>query len=84
MALDRPRDRGADRGGGYRREGCAMGLKRPAVLVISEWLSLMRPGQWTPFEAASRLKDALRAEGYVIVPQEQWRMPAPPHSTETP
>jgi hypothetical protein len=38
------------------------------VIVISDWLLNCRNDQWTPFEAASNLKNTLQKEGYVIVP----------------
>lgn len=41
---------------------------RPSTIVISDWLANFRTEQWTPFEAAIALKDALTKEGYVIVP----------------
>lgn len=52
-------------------------MSRPATIVISDWLANCQVGQWTPFEAATALKDSLRREGYVIVPADQWRMPQP-------
>jgi hypothetical protein len=33
-------------------------------------LKTVRSGQWTPFEAATALKAALKKEGFVIVPKE--------------
>jgi hypothetical protein len=39
---------------------------RPSVIVISDWLANCSVGQWTPFEAATALKEALRKEGYII------------------
>lgn len=52
-------------------------MSRPATIVISDWLANCRAGQWTPFEAATALKEALRKEDYVIVPTDQWLMPSP-------
>jgi len=34
--------------------------------MISDWLANCSVGQWTPFEAATALKEALRKEGYSI------------------
>ena len=42
--------------------------KRPAIIVMSDWLANCSVGQWTPFEAADALKKALAKEGYEIVP----------------
>lgn len=39
---------------------------RTSTIVISDWLANCRTEQWTPFEAATALKAALRKEGYVI------------------
>lgn len=52
-------------------------MNRPATIVISDWLANCQVGQWTPFEAATALKEALRKEGYVIVPTDQRLMPHP-------
>ena len=41
-------------------------MRRPSVIVISDWLAICSVGQWTPFEAATALKEALRKEGYSI------------------
>ena len=43
-----------------------MQATRPSVIVISDWLANCSVGQWTPFEAATALKEALRKEGYII------------------
>ena len=43
---------------------------RPSVIVISDWLANCSVGQWTPFEAATALKEALRKEGYSITEAE--------------
>jgi hypothetical protein len=50
-------------------EGEAM-PSRPSTIVISDWLANCQVGQWTPFEAAVALKDALAENGYVIVTKE--------------
>lgn len=42
-------------------------MSRPSTIVISDWLANCRTEQWTPFEAATALKEALRKEGYEIV-----------------
>lgn len=52
-------------------------MSRPATIIISDWLANCQVGQWTPFEAATALKEVLRKEGYVIVPTDQWVMPQP-------
>lgn len=44
-------------------------MTRSATIVISDWLANCRAGQWTPFEAATALKEALRKEGYAITAQ---------------
>jgi hypothetical protein len=41
-------------------------MNRPSTIVISDWLANCSVGQWTPFEAATALKEALRKEGYGI------------------
>lgn len=41
-------------------------MSRPATIVISDWLANCQAGQWTPFEAAAALKEALAKEGYTI------------------
>ena len=45
---------------------------RPATIVISDWLANCQVGQWTPFEAATALKAALKKEGYSIVETAQY------------
>lgn len=45
-------------------------MSRPSTIVISDWLANCRTEQWTPFEAATALKEALSKEGYVVVTQE--------------
>lgn len=40
---------------------------RSSTIVISDWLTNCQAGQWTPFEAATALKEKLRKEGYAIV-----------------
>lgn len=44
-------------------------MNRPATIVISDWLANCQVGQWTPFEAATALKERLQKEGYDIVPR---------------
>jgi hypothetical protein len=54
-------------------------MKRSATIVISDWLANCSVGQWTPFEAATALKEALRKEGYGVTeaaPQVLAAMPA--------
>jgi len=45
--------------------------RRPSTIVISDWLANCQVGQWTPFEAATALKDALTKAGYVIALRSQ-------------
>lgn len=52
-------------------------MNRPATIVISDWLANCQVGQSTPFEAAIALREALRQAGYVVVPEDQWKIPNP-------
>ena len=45
-------------------------MRRSSTIVISDFLQTVRSGVWTPFEAATALKAALKKEGFVILPRE--------------
>jgi hypothetical protein len=46
-------------------------MRISSTIIISDFLQTVRSGTWTPFEAATALKAALKKEGYVILPRKE-------------